>query len=118
MRSRDIGGSGRRSGIPRPSNAEKSSPPEDSFTPRRGDCLTVAECALPGAGIWPALFAVDVRSKCHEVAIHERAVLRPLPNLSLRVMLTGRLYDGKTLNEIGNHPRARLPFWFEKSNGS
>ena len=24
--------------------------------------LTVAECALLGAGIWPALFAVDVRS--------------------------------------------------------
>ena len=22
--------------------------------------------------------------------------------------------DPKTLNEIGNHPRARLPFWFEE----
>ena len=30
------------------------------------------------------------------------------------VMLNGRLYDAKTLNEIGNHPRARLPFWFEE----
>jgi imidazolonepropionase-like amidohydrolase/Tol biopolymer transport system component len=29
------------------------------------------------------------------------------------VMLNGRLYDAKTLNEIGNHPRERLPFWFE-----
>jgi imidazolonepropionase-like amidohydrolase len=29
------------------------------------------------------------------------------------VMLNGRLYDGKTLNEIGNHPRQRLPFWLE-----
>jgi imidazolonepropionase-like amidohydrolase len=29
------------------------------------------------------------------------------------VMLNGRLYDAKTLNEIGNHPRQRLPFWFE-----
>ncbi len=29
------------------------------------------------------------------------------------VMLNGRLYDAKTLNEIGNHPRPRLPFWFE-----
>ena len=29
-------------------------------------------------------------------------------------MLNGRLYDAKTLNEIGNHPpAARLPFWFE-----
>jgi imidazolonepropionase-like amidohydrolase len=30
------------------------------------------------------------------------------------VMLNGRLYDGRTLNEIGNHPRSRLPLWFEK----
>jgi imidazolonepropionase-like amidohydrolase/Tol biopolymer transport system component len=29
------------------------------------------------------------------------------------VMLNGRLYDAKTLNEIGNRPKERLPFWFE-----
>ena len=29
------------------------------------------------------------------------------------VMLNGRLYDAKTLDEIGNRPRKRLPFWFE-----
>ena len=29
-------------------------------------------------------------------------------------MLTGRLYDGKTLNEIGNRPRRRLPLWWEE----
>ena len=29
------------------------------------------------------------------------------------VMLNGRLYEAKTLNEIGNSPRQRLPFWFE-----
>ena len=29
------------------------------------------------------------------------------------VMLNGRLYDAKTLDEIGNTPRPRLPFWFE-----
>jgi len=29
------------------------------------------------------------------------------------VMLNGRLYDGKTLDEIGNHPRERLKFWWE-----
>jgi imidazolonepropionase-like amidohydrolase len=29
------------------------------------------------------------------------------------VMLNGRLYDAKTLDEIGNTPRKRLPFWFE-----
>jgi hypothetical protein len=42
----------------------------------RGDAsaLNVAEWALPGAGIWSALFAVDVRSDRHAAAIHERAV--------------------------------------------
>jgi imidazolonepropionase-like amidohydrolase/Tol biopolymer transport system component len=29
------------------------------------------------------------------------------------VMLNGRLYEARTLNEIGDHPRARRPFWFE-----
>ena len=29
------------------------------------------------------------------------------------VMLNGRLYDATTLDEIGNTPRKRLPFWFE-----
>jgi hypothetical protein len=72
-----VGGArNRRSSTRRPSNAENSSSPEDSFTRRRRDCLTVAECALPGAGIWPALCAVDVTSDCHAAAIHERAVLR------------------------------------------
>jgi hypothetical protein len=30
------------------------------------------------------------------------------------VMLNGRLYDAKTLNEIGNHPRERMKFWWER----
>ena len=29
------------------------------------------------------------------------------------VVLNGRLYDAKTLNEIGNHQRQRKPFWWE-----
>jgi imidazolonepropionase-like amidohydrolase/Tol biopolymer transport system component len=29
------------------------------------------------------------------------------------VMLNGRLYEGKTLNEIGNRPRTRPQFWWE-----
>ena len=33
------------------------------------------------------------------------------------VMLNGRLYEGKTLDEIGNHPRPRRPFWFEGAEG-
>lgn len=32
------------------------------------------------------------------------------------VMVNGRLYDAKTMNEIGNHPKERLPFWWEKNN--
>jgi imidazolonepropionase-like amidohydrolase/Tol biopolymer transport system component len=30
------------------------------------------------------------------------------------VMLNGRLYDAKTLNEIGNHPRPRQKFYWER----
>ena len=29
------------------------------------------------------------------------------------VMLNGRLYEGATLDEIGNRRRPRRPFWFE-----
>ena len=31
------------------------------------------------------------------------------------VMLNGRLFDGKTLNEIGNHSRERMKFWWERT---
>jgi imidazolonepropionase-like amidohydrolase len=30
------------------------------------------------------------------------------------VMLNGRLYDAKTLNELGSRPRTRQPFWWER----
>jgi imidazolonepropionase-like amidohydrolase len=33
------------------------------------------------------------------------------------VMLNGRLYDAKTLNEIGTRTRPRLPFWWELPAG-
>jgi len=29
-------------------------------------------------------------------------------------MVNGRLYDASTLNEIGNHPKERPPFWWER----
>ena len=29
-------------------------------------------------------------------------------------MINGRLYDADTMNEIGNHPKERLPFWWEQ----
>ncbi|MEX0662750.1 MAG: amidohydrolase family protein [Balneolaceae bacterium] len=33
-------------------------------------------------------------------------------------MINGRLYDASTLNEIGNHPNERLPFWWEREGYS
>jgi imidazolonepropionase-like amidohydrolase len=30
------------------------------------------------------------------------------------VMVNGRLFEGKTLNEVGNHPRERQKFWWER----
>jgi len=29
------------------------------------------------------------------------------------VMINGRLYDSKTMNEIGNHPKKRKPLFFK-----
>jgi imidazolonepropionase-like amidohydrolase len=31
------------------------------------------------------------------------------------VMINGRLYDANTMNEIGNRPKERKPFWWENS---
>jgi imidazolonepropionase-like amidohydrolase len=30
------------------------------------------------------------------------------------VMVNGRLFDSKTLNEVGNHPRTRAQLWWER----
>jgi hypothetical protein len=30
------------------------------------------------------------------------------------VVLNGRVLDGKTLNEVGEKGRQRLPFWWER----
>jgi cytosine/adenosine deaminase-related metal-dependent hydrolase len=47
----------------------------------------------------------------------------PLENLrnseSIRlVVLNGRLYDGITLDEVGNHPKKREPFFWQRQGGS
>jgi Tol biopolymer transport system component/imidazolonepropionase-like amidohydrolase len=34
------------------------------------------------------------------------------------VMVNGRLFDAMTMNEVGNHPRERGPFWFEREETS
>ncbi|MGM0744769.1 MAG: amidohydrolase family protein [Bacteroidota bacterium] len=36
----------------------------------------------------------------------------------VNTMINGRLYDSKTMNEIGNHERERLPFWWEREGYS
>jgi len=36
-------------------------------------------------------------------------------NVSM-VMVNGRLFDAATMNEIGNHPRERAPFWWERGD--
>jgi adenine deaminase len=42
----------------------------------------------------------------------------PLENIrnseSVRyTVVNGRVFDAATMNELGNHPRTRQPFWFE-----
>ena len=32
-------------------------------------------------------------------------------------MVNGRLFDAATMNEIGNHPRTRKPFFFQTAGG-
>ncbi|WP_069133395.1 amidohydrolase family protein [Rhodohalobacter halophilus] len=36
----------------------------------------------------------------------------------VNTMINGRLYDSKTMNEIGNRERERLPFWWEQEGYS
>jgi hypothetical protein len=33
-------------------------------------------------------------------------------------MVNGRIYDAHTMNEVGNHPQPRLPFYWEKPGAS
>ena len=57
------------------------------------------------------------KGKLADLVVLDRNPLENIRNSEsiAMVMLNGRLYDGKTLNEIGNHPRQRPPFWFEKN---
>jgi imidazolonepropionase-like amidohydrolase len=55
------------------------------------------------------------KGKLADLLVLDRNPLENIRNsesLSM-VMLNGRLYDAKTLNEIGSTPHNRLPFWFE-----
>jgi adenine deaminase len=58
------------------------------------------------------------KGKLADLVILDRNPLENIRNsesVSL-VMLNGRLYEAKTLNEIGNRPKERLPFWFERES--
>jgi imidazolonepropionase-like amidohydrolase/Tol biopolymer transport system component len=56
------------------------------------------------------------KGKLADFAVLDRNPLENIRNsesVSI-VVLNGRVYDAKTMNEIGNHPRTRKPFWWER----
>jgi imidazolonepropionase-like amidohydrolase len=56
------------------------------------------------------------KGKLADLVVLDRNPLEDIKNSdSVRwVMMNGRLYDAATMNEVGNHPRQRLPFWWEQ----
>jgi imidazolonepropionase-like amidohydrolase len=56
------------------------------------------------------------RGKLADLVVLDKNPLENIRNSdSVRmVMLNGRLYDATTMNEIGNHPRQRPPFYWER----
>jgi imidazolonepropionase-like amidohydrolase len=56
------------------------------------------------------------RGKLADLVVMDRNPLENIRNSEsiAMVMLNGRLYDANTLNEVGNHPRERLKFWWER----
>jgi imidazolonepropionase-like amidohydrolase/Tol biopolymer transport system component len=55
--------------------------------------------------------------KLADLVVLDRNPLENIRNTdSVRmVMLNGRLYEAETMNEIGNHPRPRAPFYWERA---
>jgi imidazolonepropionase-like amidohydrolase/Tol biopolymer transport system component len=56
------------------------------------------------------------KGKLADLIVMDRNPLEDIRNSEsiAMVMLNGRLYDARTLNEIGNHPRERMKFWWER----
>jgi imidazolonepropionase-like amidohydrolase/Tol biopolymer transport system component len=56
------------------------------------------------------------KGKLADLVVLDRSPLENVRNTETvaMVMLNGRLYDAKTLNEIAPQTRARLPFWWER----
>ncbi len=55
--------------------------------------------------------------KLADLIVLDRNPLENLQNThSVRyTMVNGRLFDAATMNEVGNHPRTRKPFWFSQT---
>ena len=59
----------------------------------------------------------NIRFDVKERAAAERQALKDAvadARARAEAMVNGRLYDAATMNEVGNHPRQRLPFWWEQ----
>lgn len=58
--------------------------------------------------------------KLADLIVLEKNPLEDIRNSEsiLYVIKNGRLYDAETLNEIGNHPKPRLPFYWENPRSS
>ena len=56
------------------------------------------------------------KGKLADLVVLDRNPLENIRNSEAiaMVMMNGRLYDAKTLNEIGNHPRERRKFYWER----
>jgi cytosine/adenosine deaminase-related metal-dependent hydrolase len=56
------------------------------------------------------------RGKLADLVVLDRNPLENIRNTDSvnMVMLNGRLYDAATMDEIGNHPRKRKPFYWEQ----
>ena len=58
--------------------------------------------------------------KLADLVILEKNPLDDIRNTEAisHVMVNGRIYDAKTMNQIGNHPEERMPFYWEHPNSS
>ena len=80
--------------------------------------------ALKTATIYPAQYigaGNDIGSlkvgKMADLIVLEKNPLEDIQNTNslIYTMINGRLYDSNTMNEVGNHPKKRKPFYWENN---